>query len=683
MSEYSIDTLPALLETYKVVVPIVQRDYAQGRHDDHTKMVRANLLKDIKSAILHETPPLDLNFVYGKAEEGKFIPIDGQQRLTTLFLLYLYAFHEDDSKTNLLQNFTYETRTSSRVFLEKLIQNRRPVFMSELSPSVEIEDSEWFISGWKYDPTIQSVLTMLNDIKKFFGDVDDISQHLSNQEFKPVVFRFLEMKDLGMEDSLYIKLNARGKSLTLLENFKARLIGRLQKLNIPFFSEFEQFFDIKWTDLFWSNDKGSFDQIYLTFFGVLLMNNKICQNDTNWSNTLDYEKIGVEIYEITFHTLNFICNTDKDNKTIREVVFNALQKNRTYQDRILFHAVTTYLYKSKGIDTGSLSKWMRIIKNLTLNSQVDNPERYRSAINGVNKLVDNRDEILEYVSKNGTITFFNQEQIEEERAKAQIILKDEEFALAIYNAEQHPYFSGQIRSALYFAKDSKGDYDKNIFSKYWAKISKLFDEKKPKNGVLLRQALLSFGDYTLPVGEYRTLCVDDPNETANTPSLKRLFSNNGSIVKRLLDDLNFADDVNSQLKIIVENSTVPQNDWRYCFIRFSDLFEWMSMSHLRLRKINDEAFIIPNKASKGYIYDVFLSGLYMILEQKGISSDFDLNLGTWADHYLSVKEFKIRFKQGKIVVNNAVDEQAFETKTDNPLDEATQYLLNQSNAIVD
>ncbi|WP_161796457.1 hypothetical protein [Desulfosporosinus acididurans] len=27
--------------------------------------------------------------------------------------------------------------------------------------------------------------------------------------------------------------------------------------------------------------------------------------------------------------------------------------------------------------------------------------------------------------------------------------------------------------------------------------------------------------YTLPVGAYKTLCVDDPNEAASTPSLKR------------------------------------------------------------------------------------------------------------------------------------------------------------------
>jgi uncharacterized protein with ParB-like and HNH nuclease domain len=674
VNEYIIDTLFELLDKYTVEVPIVQRDYAQGRHDDHTKMVRDNLLKDMKSSILRRTPPLDLNFVYGKAESGKFIPVDGQQRLTTLFLLHLYAFHNDDSKTGLLERFTYETRTSSRAFLEKLTQKRCTVFTSKLSPTKQIEDSEWFVSGWKYDPTIQSVLTMLDDIKVVFDDVENLAHSLANQEFKPVIFKFLEMEDLGMEDSLYIKLNARGKPLTPLENFKARLVGRLQKLNHSFTFEFEQLFDGKWTDLFWSNSKENFDQTYLTFFGGLLMNSEICKNDTNWSNTLDYEKISAEIYEAAFYTLNFISN-NPNRVNIHRLVFNALEEKRTYQDRVLFHAVSAYLYMAKGVDNGSFTQWIRILQNLTLNSQIDNDERYRSAINGINKLLDNWNGLLEYFSKSGNITGFNQEQINEERIKAQIILQNEDFAPVIYNAEQHPYFSGQIRSALYFAKDNEGNYGKTLFLRYWEKISALFDEKKPKHGHLLRRAMLTFGDYTLSVGEYKTLCVDDPNETSSTPSLKRLFSNCKNIVKRLLDELNSVDDFKSQLKIIVGNSTVPKTNWRYCFIRFPDLFEWMSNSHLRLREINNEIFIIPNKASNGYIYSAFLAGLDKILKQKNIESCFDYNLGTWVEHYLSVKGFTIRFNQGKITVDDAGNERIFETKTDNPLNEATQYLL--------
>lgn len=675
MSVKTIDTLFELFDEYKVEVPIVQRDYAQGRRDDHAKMVRCNLLGDMKSALLGDTPPLDLNFVYGKAENDKFIPLDGQQRLTTLFLLHLYAFYDDDSKTNLLRKFTYETRMSSRDFLEKLTENRAAVFMSDLPPSLEIEDSEWFVSGWKYDPTIQSALTMVDDIKAVFCDVEDLGQRLSDRDFKAITFNFLEMTDLGMEDSLYIKLNARGKPLTPFENFKARLMGRLKRLKLDLRDEFEQCFDREWTDLFWSNCKEDFDQTYLTFFGVLLMNHDTCPTDTDWSNTLNYEKIDAKIFETAFYVLNFLCN-NPDCKSAHKLVFNALTERRTYHDRLLFHVATIYLYMSKGADKGSFQQWMRILKNLILNTQIDTIALYRRAIDGINKLSEKWDALIEYFSQNGMVTGFSMEQIEEEKNKAQLILRSKEFAKAIYEAEQHPYFSGQIRSALHYAMDGEKKHNLETFVQYWDKISAFFDEAKPKHGHLLRQALLTFGDYTLPVAAYKTLCIDDPDEASSTPSLKRLFSNHGTLVKKFLDALNPNEDIESQLKNFVKNSTVPKNDWRYCFIRFPYLFTRMSSSHLRLRNVNGELIVIPNISSNGYNYEIFTLALHEMLKQKGLASTIEGDLGAWADRYLRVKDFYVRFREGKFIIKDEMDAIVFETKTDDPIAEVAKHIDN-------
>ena len=99
-------TLLELLEKYEVEIPIIQRDYAQGRKTQHANMVRANLLKDMKLAVTAQSPPLDLNFIYGKLVGEKFIPLDGQQRLTTLYFLYLYAFKDDESKTSIFDKYT-------------------------------------------------------------------------------------------------------------------------------------------------------------------------------------------------------------------------------------------------------------------------------------------------------------------------------------------------------------------------------------------------------------------------------------------------------------------------------------------------------------------------------------------------------------------------------------------------
>jgi len=668
-------TLFELFNFFEIIeVPIIQRDYAQGRQNDHAKMVRSNLLNDINLAILGKTKPLDLNFVYGKTEEKKFIPVDGQQRLTTLFLLYLYAFSDDESKTGLFYRFTYETRSSSREFLKKLIEKRSSVFKSNLSPSKEIEDSEWFVFGWKYDPTIQSVLTMLDDIKTIFNDTDNLAKCLSDSKNKPITFKFLEIEDLGKEDSLYIKLNARGRPLTQLENFKALLISRITKLGLDFTREFEINFDDKWTHLFWSYNNESFDLTYLTFFGVLLMNKDICLDNINWSINLDYDKIDIEILKMIFFTLNYLSD-NPEKKEIHRLIFNAINEKRTYQDRVLFHAITIYMYMSKGIEYDSLKQWVRIIKNLTLNSVIDEISDYRRAIDGINGIAKNWTNLLDYFVKNGKVSGFSTEQIDEEQKKAQIIMQNKDFAEIIYKAEEHPYFSGQIRSALYYAIEINSD--KEIFNKYWDRISILFDNTKPKHGNLLRQALLVFGDYTLRVSEYKTLCIDNPKETASTSSMKKLFSDRNEVVKQLLDTLNLNNSIEEQLKIIVNNSEVPKNNWRYCFINYPGIFSHMSSSYLRLRNANNEMIIVPNKSSSGYNYDVFLSALAELLKQKGINAIFDGDLGTWGDRFLLINQLFVRFKNDKFIVTDTAKNILFETSSNDPLTEVSEYLQNK------
>lgn len=62
--------------------------------NDYLTAIRNNLLKDIFS-----NKEISFDFIFGtKGEnENSFIPLDGQQRLTTLFLLYLYQYKKDAS----------------------------------------------------------------------------------------------------------------------------------------------------------------------------------------------------------------------------------------------------------------------------------------------------------------------------------------------------------------------------------------------------------------------------------------------------------------------------------------------------------------------------------------------------------------------------------------------------------
>ena len=95
MSEFRppISFCQLVKECQRIEVPLIQRDFAQGR--EAQKDVRNDFLGALHAALAlpagDKKLPMNLDFVYGSMEIGdtpRFLPLDGQQRLTTLFLLH-------------------------------------------------------------------------------------------------------------------------------------------------------------------------------------------------------------------------------------------------------------------------------------------------------------------------------------------------------------------------------------------------------------------------------------------------------------------------------------------------------------------------------------------------------------------------------------------------------------------
>ena len=63
----------------KIVIPIIQRDYAQGRKDTDVARIRDRFLNSLRAAVTEA--PITLDFVYGDIDSnGVMTPLDGQQR---------------------------------------------------------------------------------------------------------------------------------------------------------------------------------------------------------------------------------------------------------------------------------------------------------------------------------------------------------------------------------------------------------------------------------------------------------------------------------------------------------------------------------------------------------------------------------------------------------------------------
>ena len=280
-------------KNYIIEIPIIQRDYAQGRENKFK--IRNKFLEDIYFR-LENNKNIDLDFVYGSVIEtidkmGKFIPLDGQQRLTTLFLLHWYLAHKDghinELNRYLLYNeksrFTYETRTSSREFCDALINSNIDFedFLIEDEDkfnclSKTIKNNPWYFLSWDNDPTIKGMLVMLDAIHYKFKNSDSFFERLINIENPIITFQFLNLKEMKMTDDLYIKINARGKTLTEFENFKAQFEKFLEVNHPEIQLDFSKNIDGVWCDLFWNfsvnnpiKTSHSIDQSFLRFINFI------------------------------------------------------------------------------------------------------------------------------------------------------------------------------------------------------------------------------------------------------------------------------------------------------------------------------------------------------------------------------------------------------------------------------
>lgn len=254
----------------KIIIPIIQRDYAQGRKGPDVTRVRDRFLESLYKAI--EEKSITLDFVYGDIDdEGNMTPLDGQQRLTTLFLIHWYAAKKcniSEEEYDFLKRFSYETRYSARYFCIDLV-DFKPEFKGVLSK--EIVNQAWFPLDWEKDPTISSMLVMLDAIDEKFRDVTDLWDKLKENR---ITFYFLPIKDMGLTDELYIKMNSRGKPLTLFEHFKAELEREIRSIDDKLADRIIGKIDRQWTDLLWeyrdsgngSSEDSIIDDEFLRYF---------------------------------------------------------------------------------------------------------------------------------------------------------------------------------------------------------------------------------------------------------------------------------------------------------------------------------------------------------------------------------------------------------------------------------
>ena len=222
------DNLFALLSRYRVVIPGIQRHYVQGANNPKAESVRKQFIKEIFTAIEKKQNEFNLHFIYGPINtngEDSFVPVDGQQRLTTLWLIARYAAEKaepSDRKDllSLLSRFTYEDRINAKRFCQALTcEDSRWDITQDPNPDILCQD--WFVDYWKEDETVASMIRMLSTIYEEWNKHQDSITAEDILEAIASKIRF-NLKIDAFGDDIYMKMNARGLQLTQWENFKGK-----------------------------------------------------------------------------------------------------------------------------------------------------------------------------------------------------------------------------------------------------------------------------------------------------------------------------------------------------------------------------------------------------------------------------------------------------------------------------
>jgi hypothetical protein len=170
----------------------------------------------------------------------------------------------DEAEYIFLISFSYATRFSSRDFCQELVKYSVEFCAEKLSDA--IKDQSWYPYEWKNDPTIQSMLVMIDAIHKKFKDQSGLWETLITGEI--ISFYFLPLTEMGLTDDLYIKMNSRGKPLTPFEHFKAEFEEIIKHVSEDLSKEINHKFDINWTDMLFPfrGDNNIIDDEFMRYF---------------------------------------------------------------------------------------------------------------------------------------------------------------------------------------------------------------------------------------------------------------------------------------------------------------------------------------------------------------------------------------------------------------------------------
>lgn len=362
----------------------------------------------------------------------------------------------------------------------------------------------WFSSSWLNDPTIKAMLNMLDSIHEIFKgeDYEDFFEKLTDDDEDSYIiyFYFLDLGEYNLGDSIYIKLNARGKDLTNYENFKAKLSKYItDEIGTPK-DDYIAKLDGEWSEVFWEfvkdNSTKLYDEKIMNFFTNFMINEYAAYMTASgrdpvraeirevigyshldfinrfqgYNDKWDGHKIAdsfvkiFELFDLMTSGKNQVIFAQGNKYFDEQALFKWIIENNdtekadnksgiSYSTRIQADAYLGFIIQNNSlISTPDVFKeklidWMRVVMTLSRETNYNGGDDYVRAISkGVRKMLPESGDILTYLDKltDRSGHGFDGDCFDEECLKAKLILRSPEWEKLVIAAEDNKYFNGQI-----------------------------------------------------------------------------------------------------------------------------------------------------------------------------------------------------------------------------------------------
>ena len=622
----------------KIIIPDLQRDYCWGTQNKDRIELVSNFVKNIKeNGFRKNETELNLGLIYGyEVPIGHIQLCDGQQRITTLFLLLgmvnrncnnafqaqlISKTELDDDKEPYLQ---YAIRESSLYFLSDLVVSF--FLKSDISLVDDIKKQPWYFKDYDLDPSIQSMLSAMRIIESELKGIDVMA--FGEYLIQKLLFIYYDMGSRKNGEETFVIINTTGEPLSATENLKPKLINAQAKENQVFCSNKWE----EWETYFWQHRKGNgtkendtADNGLKEFFRWITLLNTT--NEDKFKNIQDFGNYQFDI-KMDFTTIQQYFDITKILFEEEDYFKNNLdwlspdKRDKFRNTQIVWFKLLPVIEYIKRFGHENKRNVIRV-KNFFENlSRIDNVSR------DISNLLPEAIRLIKNLPNADIASVLDMENVskslltKEEKEKFNLY-KDspnrEKLEDKLWESERHEIFRGEITPLLQWSKNEDGVFCLDRFSHYYAVFCKLFHDKlEYKELDITRRALL-----TQNLKEYPKVFKGYTNYSFcwEYSDWQTLINDNIDNFGKFLYELQNKDDIYAvQKEMIDANPTDKDYDE---FVKIPELLEFCEQKNMQWASDKDGWLLLRGQRASGGRANLKSYRIYLDLKNEKFDSNWE------------------------------------------------------------